>query len=196
MVERDQLGRRCGSLRRRKVGFPFRIGRLIVLIGLSCIKGEFEMPVKVGDSAPNFYLPQSQGAGDNIKLSDFKGKKNVLLCFYPFDFSPVCSEQLPAYSAQAERFEKANCEVMGISVDSPFSHAAWAEKFGIQFPLLSDFFGKEAVQAYGLMHEKGFSNRAVVLIDKEGKVVHAEVTAAPPDLPDDEKLFAALEKLS
>lgn len=154
------------------------------------------MTLNVGDVAPDFELPQAQNAGDKIKLSDYQGKKNVLLCFYPFDFSPVCSEQLPAYSAQANRFEKANCEVLGISVDSPFAHAAWAESAGIKFPLLSDFFGKGTVEAYGLKHEGGFSNRAVILIDKEGKVVHAEVTPAPPELPDDEKLFAALEQLS
>ncbi len=154
------------------------------------------MALKVGDIAPEFDLPQAQDAGGNIKLSDYKGKNNVLLCFYPFDFSPVCSEQLPVYSAQVDRFEKANCEVLGISVDSPFTHAAWAEKFGIKFPLLSDFFGKETVQAYGLMHDGGFSNRAVFLIGKDGKVVHAEVTPAPPDKPDDGKLFAALESLS
>ncbi len=154
------------------------------------------MALNVGDVAPDFDLPQAQNAGDNIKLSDYRGKKNVLLCFYPFDFSPVCSEQLPAYSAQAEQFEKAGCEVLGISVDSPFTHAAWAEKFGIEFPLLSDFFGKGTVQAYGLMHDGGFSNRAVFLIDKDGKVVHAEVTPTPPDRPDDGKLFAVLESLS
>jgi len=74
------------------------------------------MALSVGDSAPDFDLPQAQDAGDNIKLSDFKGEKNVLLCFFPFDFSPVCSEQLPVYSAQADRFERANCQVLGISV--------------------------------------------------------------------------------
>ncbi len=154
------------------------------------------MTLSVGDSAPDFDLPQAQDAGDNIKLSDFKGEKNVLLCFYPFDFSSVCSEQLPAYSAQADRFERANCQVLGISVDSPFAHAAWAKDAGIQFPLLSDFFGKGTVEAYGLKHEGGFSNRAVILLDKEGKVVYQEVTASPPEKPDDEKLFAALDQLS
>ena len=86
--------------------------------------------------------------------------------------------------------------MLGISVDSPFAHAAWAESAGISFPLLSDFFGKETVESYGLAHEKGFSNRAVILIDKEGRVAHAEVTVTPPDLPDDEKLFAAIDALS
>jgi peroxiredoxin (alkyl hydroperoxide reductase subunit C) len=154
------------------------------------------MALSAGDLAPDFDLPQAQDAGDNIKLSEFRGKKNVLLCFYPFDFSSVCSEQLPAYSAQADRFDKANCQVLGISVDSPFAHAAWAKDAGIAFPLLSDFFGKGTVEAYGLKHEGGFSNRAVILIDKEGKVAYQEVTASPPDKPDDEKLFAALDRLS
>ncbi|MEE9273863.1 MAG: redoxin domain-containing protein [bacterium] len=154
------------------------------------------MALNAGDAAPDFDLPQAQGAGDSIKLSDYRGKKNVLLCFYPFDFSAVCSEQLPGYQSQSERFEKANCEVLGISVDSPFSHAAWAEKHGIRFPLLSDFFGKSAVKAYGLLHEKGFSNRAVILIDKEGKIVHMEVAPSPPERPDDAALFAAVEGLS
>ena len=77
------------------------------------------MALSVGDMVPDFDLPQVQGARDNIKLSGYKGKKNVLLCFYPYDFSPVCSEQLPAYSAQTDQFEKADCAVLGISVDSP-----------------------------------------------------------------------------
>ncbi|MEK6710533.1 MAG: redoxin domain-containing protein, partial [Nitrospinota bacterium] len=113
-----------------------------------------------------------------------------------FDFSPVCSEQLPAYQAQKDKFAQADCEVLGISADSPFAHAAWAEKFGIEFPLLSDFFsGKKTIQAYGLLHERGMSNRAVVLIDKQGKIAHLEVTPSPPEKPDDAKLFSALEKL-
>ena len=119
----------------------------------------------------------------------------MLLCFYPFDFSSVCSEQLPAYQAEKARFDAADCEVLGISVDSPFAHAAWAEKYGIEFPLLSDFFGKGTCAAYGLLNDKGFSNRAVILVDKEGKVAYVEVTAAPPEKPDDGSLFAALENL-
>ena len=154
------------------------------------------MALVVGNEAPDFELPQAQGAGDAIKLSGYRGKNNVLLCFYPFDFSGPCGEQLPVYQAQSEKFENANCQVLGISVDSPFSHAAWAEKLGVEYPLLSDFFGKNTVQSYGLLHEKGFSNRAVVLIDKEGKIVYMQVSPTPPELPDDSALFAALESLS
>ena len=154
------------------------------------------MVLAVGDDAPDFELPQAQDAGDAIKLSDYRGTSNVLLCFYPFDFSGACGEQLPVYQAQSDKFESANCQVLGISVDSPFSHAAWAEKLGVEYPLLSDFFGKRTVESYGLMHEKGFSNRAVILIDKEGKVVHIQVSPTPPELPDNDVLFAALENLS
>ncbi|MDA1000052.1 MAG: redoxin domain-containing protein [bacterium] len=154
------------------------------------------MALSVGDSAPDFELPRTLAEGDTVKLSDFRGKKNVLLCFYPFDFSAVCSEQLPGYQANAGKFSAANCEVIGISVDSPFAHAAWAEKYGIEFTLLSDFFGKKTVGAYGLLNDKGFSNRAVILVDKAGKIAHIEVTAAPPQPPDDAKLYASLDKLS
>lgn len=101
------------------------------------------MALSVGDTAPDFELPRTLAEGDTVKLSSFRGKKNVLLCFYPFDFSPVCSEQLPGYQASAGKFAEADCEVIGISVDSPFSHAAWAEKYSIEFTLLSDFFGKK-----------------------------------------------------
>ncbi len=153
------------------------------------------MSLRVGDAAPDFELPKTLAEGDTVRLSDYRGKKNVLLCFYPFDFSSVCSEQLPAYQAEKARFDAADCEVLGISVDSPFAHSAWAEQYGIEFPLLSDFFGKETCAAYGVLNDKGFSNRAVILLDKEGKIVHMEVTASPPEKPDDEKLFAAVEAL-
>ncbi len=153
------------------------------------------MTLSVGDAAPDFELPRTLAEGDTVKLSGYRGKKNVLLCFYPFDFSSVCSEQLPAYQAAKEKFDDAECEILGISVDSPFAHAAWAEKYGIEFPLLSDFFGKKTCAAYGLLNEKGFSNRAVILVNKEGKVAYVEVTAAPPERPDDDELFAALESL-
>ena len=93
------------------------------------------MTLSVGDEAPDFELPQALDAGDDIKLSDYRGKSNVLLCFYPFDFSGPCGEQLPVYQAQSEKFENANCQVIGISVDSKFSHAAWAEKLGVEYPL-------------------------------------------------------------
>ena len=154
------------------------------------------MTLAVGDDAPDFDLPQALDAGDNIKLSDYRGKSNVLLCFYPFDFSGPCGEQLPVYQAQSDKFESANCQVLGISVDSKFSHAAWAEKLGVEYPLLSDFPAKNTVQSYGLLHEGGFSNRAIILIDKEGKVLQIQLSPTPPELPDNDALFAALESLS
>ncbi|MFQ5894740.1 MAG: peroxiredoxin [Nitrospinota bacterium] len=151
------------------------------------------MAVKVGDLAPDFELPRTRD--QKVKLSDYRGKKNVLLAFYPFDFSPVCSEQLPSYQANYERFQKKDCEVIGISVDSSFAHEGWAERYGIQFPLLSDFFGKEACKRYGVLREEGFSNRAVFLVDRQGRVVYKEVTPAPTTQPDFEKLMEAVEKL-
>jgi peroxiredoxin len=116
------------------------------------------MALKVGDVAPDFELPAS--GNHTIKLSEYRGKKNVLLAFYPFAFSPVCSLQLPGLQQQLSQFQSLNTEVLGISVDSKHSSAAFAEHLHLDFPLVSDF-NKEITQAYGVLREGGFAERAV-----------------------------------
>ena len=124
------------------------------------------MALQVGDVAPDFELPAS--GNHMIKLSDFRGKKNVLLAFYPFAFSPVCSLQLPGLQQQLSQFQSLNTEVLGISVDSKHSSAAFAEHLHLDFPLLSDF-NKEITRAYGVLREGGFAERALFVIDKTGQ---------------------------
>ncbi|MFQ5693773.1 MAG: redoxin domain-containing protein, partial [Nitrospinota bacterium] len=150
------------------------------------------MSVNVGDQAPDF---SAKATGDReIRLSDYRGKKNVMLAFFPFAFSPVCSEQIPEYSANADRFAALDVEVLAVSVDSPWSQNAWAEQYGIRFPVLSDF-SKKITTDYGLLHEMGMSQRAVVIIDKDGKVAYKKVQENIREAPSLDEIFSQLEAL-
>ncbi|WP_127124744.1 redoxin domain-containing protein [Pseudoflavitalea rhizosphaerae] len=104
-----------------------------------------------------------------LKLSDFKGKK-LILAFYPADWSPVCSDQMSLYNETRRLFHKYNAEVLGISVDSKWCHLAFTENRKIHFPLLADFEPKGAVsKLYGAYNEDtGESRRALFVIDENG----------------------------
>jgi peroxiredoxin (alkyl hydroperoxide reductase subunit C) len=149
------------------------------------------MTLQVGDVAPDFELPAS--GNRTVKLSDFRGKKNVLLAFYPFAFSPVCSLQLPGLQQNLGEFEKLNTAVLGISVDSKHSSAAFAEHLHLDFPLVSDY-NKEATAAYGVLREGGFAERALFVIDRDGKIVYAHVNAIG-EVPDNGPVFEVLHNL-
>jgi peroxiredoxin len=155
------------------------------------------LSLQVGDTAPDFELPSHQDREKKVKLSDLRGQ-NVVLAFYPFDWTPVCSTQMPQYEKDKDRFADHNAVVLGISVDSAPSHAAWAQSFGgVSFDLLSDFHPKgEVSRAYGTFREDdGFSNRDIFIIDKEGKIVYIDRHAIL-DVPKNEELFAVLESLN
>ena len=149
------------------------------------------MALQVGDVAPDFELPAS--GNQTIKLSDYRGKKNVLLAFYPFAFSPVCSLQLPGLQQQLGQFQSLNTEVLGISVDSRHSSAAFAEHLHLDFPLVSDF-NKEITQAYGVLREGGFAERALFVIDRAGKIAYAHINVIG-EVPDNEPVFEVLRQL-
>lgn len=151
------------------------------------------MPIKVGEKAPDFSL---KGHDDKeYKLSDFKGK-TVLLAFYPADFSPTCSEEHACFVNDLKRFENVNAQVLGISVDNIWSHKAFAEKFNISYPLLVDFHPKGKVASlYGLyLQDMGITNRATVIIDKDGIVRYVKVYDIPT-VRDNEVLLKTLEEL-
>jgi peroxiredoxin len=149
------------------------------------------MALQVGDVAPDFELPAS--GNHMVKLSDFRGKKNVLLAFYPFAFRPVCSLQLPGLQQRLSEFQALDAEVLGISVDSKHSSAAFAEHLHLDFPLISDF-NKEVTTAYGVLREGGFAERAMFVIDKSGKIAYAHVNAIG-EVPDNVPVFEVLRKL-
>ena len=95
------------------------------------------MALPVGAAAPEFSL-KDQNQKD-VKLSDFRGKKNVVIVFYPLDWSPVCTNEHVCFVNDMKRFEQLDAQVLGISVDSAWSHKAFAEKLGVTYPLLADF---------------------------------------------------------
>jgi peroxiredoxin len=151
------------------------------------------MPIGVGQPAPDFTL---RGNDDkDHKLSDLKGK-NVVLAFYPLDFSPVCTNEHVCFRDDLTQFQSLNAEVLGISVDSTWAHKAFAKQLELQFPLLADFHPKGAVaDKYGLyLSERGIAARAVVVIDKEG-IVRFVKQYDIPTVPDTKEVVAAVQAL-
>jgi peroxiredoxin len=152
------------------------------------------MPIKVGEIAPGFKL--SDHHGEDVTLSALKGKK-VLLSFHPLAWTGVCAKQMKALDDNFEWFEKQNVIPFGISIDSVPTKEAWARELDIKrLRLLSDFnpFGAMA-KSYGLFRdEDGFTERANVIIDEEGKVAFVKVYDLP-ELPDPEEIFRIIEQM-
>ena len=148
--------------------------------------------LKAGDLAPDFTLPAT--IEESITLSQYRGQKNVVLAFYPFDWSPVCSLQLPGLQENLAEFKKLDTEVLGISIDSRHSHKAFAEHLGLEFPLLSDF-DKRVCQAYGVLRQGGFAERALFVIDVQGVIRYAHVNPIG-EVPDNKPVLDVLRKLS
>lgn len=151
------------------------------------------MPIEVGQKAPDFTLKNQHQK--EVSLKDFRGK-SVVLAFYPLDFSPVCSKEHACFDEDLKQFEGLNAEVLGISVDSAWAHKAFAEKLGIQYPLLADFHPKGNVaKQFGLyLEDKGITNRATVIIDKEGIVRYIKIYDIPQQR-ENRELVEALQQL-
>jgi len=150
--------------------------------------------LKVGDQAPDFTLNDQSGAA--VTLSSFRGKKNVVLIFHPLAFTSICNVQMPGYNKELQSFEGLDTQVLGLSVDSAPAHRAWAEMLGgIDYPMLADFYPHgEVSKRYGLLRPEGFSERATIVIDKQGIIRNIEVHDIGT-LPDHEKLLETLRTL-
>ncbi len=156
------------------------------------MEGPAENPgLPVGIQAPDFTLPDA--SANSVSLSDFRGK-NVILVFYPLDWSPACSDQLSLYQSELTEFEKQDAELIGISVDSLYSHGAWAAVRGITFPLLADFHPNgEVSKLYKVLRQtEGFSERALYIIDREGIIRYSHVSPFIHHIPDIYELFEQL----
>jgi peroxiredoxin len=153
------------------------------------------MAVEIGDEAPDFELPDQHGTP--VKLSSFRGAKNVVLVFYPLAFSPVCSGELCALREDfPEVSTRDDVELLTVSVDSLFAHRVWAEQENFQFSLLADFWPHGAVaKQYGVFDEaRGLAIRGTFVIDKEGVVRWSVVNPIPQarDIADYRKALSEL----
>jgi len=155
------------------------------------------MALAAGTKAPDFTLKTKRG-GDpkDVKLSGHFGKKKTVLLFFPLAFTGVCTKEMCDVSAGLSAYEKLDAAVYGISVDSPFSQEAWADKEKIKITLLSDL-NKEVSKKYGtllpdLIGLGSVSARAAFVIDKAGVIKHSEQTPTPLELPDFSKIQSAL----
>ena len=146
----------------------------------------------VGSPAPDFVLPDTNGKP--VALSDYRGQQ-IVLVFYPLDWSPACSDQLSLYQSELDEFKKLNAVVLGISVDSLYSHGAWAAVRGITFPMLSDFHPHgEVAQRYQVFRANdGFSERALYVIDQDGLICYQHISPDLPKIPNIYELFSALK---
>jgi peroxiredoxin (alkyl hydroperoxide reductase subunit C) len=133
------------------------------------------MPIEVGTIAPDFLLKDQNN--QDVRLSDFRGARNVLVVFYPLAFTGTCQGELCQVRDHLSDFVNEDVQLLTISVDSPYAHKVWADREGYDFPLLADFWPHGAVaQAYGVFNEeRGFANRGTFLIDREGVVRFAEM---------------------
>jgi peroxiredoxin (alkyl hydroperoxide reductase subunit C) len=148
----------------------------------------------VGDPAPDFSLPAVSGG--KFALSQYRGKKNVVLSFVPAAWTPVCSDQWPGYNIVQGLFEQKEAILLGITVDNIPTLFAWTNQMGkLWFPVLSDFWPHGAVaESYGILRTDGTSERAVFLIDKKGLIRYINVNDINKR-PGLEDLAAELEKL-
>ena len=154
-------------------------------------------PVQVGDKAPAFRLVSD--SKEMVTLDDYRGK-NLVLLFFPMAFTSVCTRELCGIRDDFAAYQGLGAEVLGISVDSPFTLHRFREEQGLGFPLLSDF-NKEASTAYGVLYEefvlglKGVAKRSAFVLDPEGTVRYAEVLDNAGNLPNFANIQQALRTL-
>jgi len=150
--------------------------------------------VQVGQEAPDFELKDQ--TGQPVRLSDYRGKKHVVVVFYPLSFTGVCESEMCGIRDSIDAFRSEEVETIAISVDAPPTHQRWANEQGFEFPLLSDFWPHGAVaQAYGVFDERlGLATRGTFIVDQDGKVVYVDNNPIP-EARDQDAWKAALRDL-
>ncbi|MBE8527723.1 peroxiredoxin [Amycolatopsis sp. H6(2020)] len=153
------------------------------------------MAVEAGSAAPDFTLPDT--GRTPVTLSELWRDRPVLLVFYPFAFSHICEGEICQVRDELAGYTDENVQVVGVSVDTPFTLKAWADRQGLTFPLLSDFWPHGAVaQSYGVFNEQGgMANRGTFLIDGTGTVRFAEVVS-PREVRDQTRWKKAVAALA
>lgn len=147
-------------------------------------------PIAPGTPAPEFRLITEKGK--EFTQDDLRGQTTVL-AFYPFAFSPVCTDQLNVYNEVLDEFEAAGARLFGVSCDASWSQRAFRAHLGVAIPQLSDFEPKGATcRAFGVYHDAGFPQRALVITDPEGVVQWSYEAPSPGDLPGANLIFDGL----
>jgi len=148
--------------------------------------------IEAGAQAPDFTLPDQDG--NELSLSGLKGQR-VVLVFYPSDFSPVCTDQLNVYQEVLTELEERGARLLGVSVDSAWTHKAFREHLGVSIPLLADFHPKgEVAKAYGVwVDDYGVSARALVMVGPDGTVEWSYRSPSPLKIPGANLIFDALD---
>lgn len=154
-----------------------------------------EEPLKI---APNFTLKNT--LGEDVSLESYKGKKNVLVLFFPLAFTGTCTKELCSIRDNLKLYESLDAEILGISIDSFFTLKEFKNSQNLNFQLLSDF-NKTVAQEYGVLYEdffgmKGVAKRSTFLIDKEGQIRFSEVLENASDLPNFAKVQEVLVGLN
>jgi mycoredoxin-dependent peroxiredoxin len=150
--------------------------------------------IAAGEKAPEFSLARASG-GEPFTQVDLLGRTTVLV-FYPFAFSPVCTDQLSVYNEVRDDLADRGATLYGVSCDATWSQQAFKEKLGIEIEQLSDFEPKGATcRAFGVLHPGGFPQRALVLIGPDAVVRWSYEAPSPGDLPGANLLFDALDGL-
>ncbi len=153
------------------------------------------MPIQVGSRAPDFTLKDQNN--QVVRLADFRGRKAVLLVFYPLTFTGNCQDELAEIRDHLPDYANDRVQVLAISVDSVYSHKVWSLQQGFEFPLLADFWPHGAVaRSYGVFDDTaGVAHRGTFLVDADGAVRFAEM--AGPGRTRDQKLWrSALAELA
>ena len=147
--------------------------------------------IEAGAPVPPFTLQRADGS--QFTAADLEGQTSVLV-FYPFAFSPVCTDQLNLYEEVLEDFEAKGATLYGVSCDATYSQTAFKEKLGVTIEQLSDFEPKGAVcRAFGVYHEGGFPQRALIMVGPDNVVQWSYQAPSPSDLPGANLIFDALD---
>jgi peroxiredoxin len=167
-------------------GRVFKVGNLKAI--------DSQPKVKVGDKAPDFSLPSL--SGENVSISQFLGKKNVVISFVPAAWTPVCSEQWPGYNIAKSLFDENSATILGITTDNIPTLYAWTQQMGgVWFSVLSDFWPHgDVANKLGVLRSDGTSERALFIVDKQGVIRYMDVHDIN-ERPNLEVLIRELEKL-
>lgn len=153
------------------------------------------IPLQPGTVAPDFAL-SFRPKNPPVKLSDYKGRKPVVLLFFPVAFSAVCTDEMCSVAESYARWESLDAQVLGISVDSPYANAQFAEHCGATFPILSDF-NRDVIRAYGVLNPdfhglKDVAYRSAFVVDRQGKVAYTWASEDAGMMPPFDEIHAAV----